>query len=244
MGSDPFPGSDSDGTDRIVRTKLSDQVYFRLREMIASGDLKPGDAMPSERDLMERFGVGRPAVREALQSMHTLGLITISHGERSRVNTLSAGIVLAQVDEIARLFLSAEPTNLESLKEARRLFETGVVRIAAAKATADDLTELRQIVQTQTDCKTDPAGFVQADMQFHAKIAAMTGNPIIAAVSLALLKALFQYHNALLHWSGKEDVTLAEHDHIIAVIATRDGDAAVKAMLAHLDRSAALYSHS
>jgi GntR family transcriptional regulator, sialic acid-inducible nan operon repressor len=121
--------------DRIVRRKLSDQVFERLREMIVRGELGAGDPMPSERELMERFGVGRPAVREALQSMQTMGLITISHGERSRVSALSADIAFRQMDAVARLLLSASPDNLEHLKEARRLFELGMVRIAAQNAT-------------------------------------------------------------------------------------------------------------
>ncbi len=76
------------GDDKIVRRKLSDQVFDRLREMIVRGELGPGDPMPSERELMQRFGVGRPAVREAMQTMHTQGLISISQGERSRVSEL------------------------------------------------------------------------------------------------------------------------------------------------------------
>ena len=68
----------------ITRQKLSDQVFDRLWEMIVSGELKPGDTIPSERKLMERFAVGRPAVREALQALANKGVITISHGERSR----------------------------------------------------------------------------------------------------------------------------------------------------------------
>jgi len=97
------------GEDKIVRRKLSDEVFDRLRAMITSGDLAPGDRMPSERDLMQRFGVGRPAVREALQSMQSMGLISISHGGRSRVNALSPGTVLEPVDEVAEILLSSAP---------------------------------------------------------------------------------------------------------------------------------------
>ena len=80
---------------------------------------------------MDRFGVGRPAVREALQSLQTMGLITISHGERSRVNELSPDAVLRQGDAVARMLLSPAPENLEDLKQARWLFELGMVRVGA-----------------------------------------------------------------------------------------------------------------
>ena len=67
----------------ITRQKLSDQVYERLWSMIVLGELAPGDPLPSERFLMDKFGVGRPAVREAMQTLSNKGVITISQGERS-----------------------------------------------------------------------------------------------------------------------------------------------------------------
>lgn len=94
-------------------------------------------------DLMERFSVGRPAVREVLQHMHTMALITISHGERSRVNEFSADSVLSRVDDVARMLLSSEPAQLEHLKEARCMFECGLIRVAAEAATPQDLADLR-----------------------------------------------------------------------------------------------------
>ncbi|MFC3570211.1 transcriptional regulator NanR [Paracoccus simplex] len=230
--------------DRITRRKLSDQVFDRLREMIAGGELPPGAPMPSERDLMERFGVGRPAVREALQHMHTMGLITISHGERSRVNELSAGSVLARVDDVARMLLSSEPEQLEHLKQARRMFECGLVRVAAENATAQDVRDLRELVGEQRARIGDAEAFVTADMAFHSRIAQISANPILVATSQAMLRWLLQYHGVLLHWSGKEKVTLQEHDQIVDLIAARDADGAVAAMQAHLDRSNPLYRHA
>lgn len=230
--------------DRITRRKLSDQVFDRLREMMASGELPPGAAVPSERDLMERFGVGRPAVREALQHMHTMGLITISHGERSRVNELSAGSVLSRVDDVARMLLSSEPGQLEHLKQARRMFERGLVRVAAEMATAQDVRDLRELVGEQRARIGDAEAFVTADMAFHTRIAQVSANPILVATSQAMLRWLFQYHGVLLHWSGNEKITLQEHDEIVDLIAARDPDGAVAAMESHLDRSNPLYLHS
>ena len=108
-------------TGPITRQKLSDQVYERLWSMIVSGELAPGDPFPSERFLMNKFEVGRPAVREAMQSLSNKGVITISQGERSRVNELNATIAVAQVDEIAKLLLSSKPSNLAHLKQVRKI---------------------------------------------------------------------------------------------------------------------------
>lgn len=229
--------------ERIVRRKLSDDVFDRLRDMIRTGSLSPGDPMPSERDLMERFGVGRPAVREALQSLETKGLITISHGERSRVKALTAEVAFEQMDEVAKLLLSSEPSNLESLKEVRRIFEAGVVSIAAQKCTKRDVRDLTQCVAAQREQLNNPQSFVQADIDFHARIARVTANPLIVAVSEAMLKWLFQYHTSILHWSGHEETTLREHEAIVRCLENADASASVQMMEKHLDRSEALYSH-
>lgn len=230
-------------SEKITRRKLSDQVFDRLRAMILSGELAAGAVVPSERALMERFGVGRPAVREALQQMHLMGLITIAHGERSRVKPLNASAVLGQVDAVAQLLLSAEPGALAHLKEARRMFEAGMVRLATEKADAADVADLTAILAHQRGCLGDAQAFVAADVAFHTRIAAMTGNPIMLAVSEAMLKWLFQYHSALLHWSGKEQVTLLEHALIVERIAAKDATGAVVAMQAHIARSADVIGH-
>ncbi len=229
---------------RIVRRKLSDQVLDRLRRMMEDGELVPGDAMPSERDLMARFGVGRPAVREALQTLSQMGLITITHGGRSRVNALSADSVLRQADEVARLFVAASPDNLEHLKQARRMFEIGMVEAGVARATDADVAELRTILDRQRAAlNEDLRAFVRADMDFHGRIARLPGNPLFAALSDAMLALLFRHHSQLLHWSGRETVTLAEHAQILDRIAARDTAGASAAMRAHLDRSNTLYQH-
>lgn len=230
--------------DRIVRRKLSDEVFDRLRQMILSGELTAGEPMPSERALMDRFGVGRPAVREALQTMHTMGLITVSHGQSSRVNPLNPTLAMTQADAVAQLLLSAVPENLDHLKSARLLFEVGMVRQAALHRTEDDLTRLRDLLAAQRGQLGDPKAFIAADIAFHGAIAGTAGNPIISAVSDAMLRWLFRYHTAQLIRSGQEDVTLAEHAQIISAIADRDDGAAAGLMQVHLERSADHIRHA
>ena len=225
----------------IVRQKLSDQVFDRLWAMIQSGELAPGDSMPSERVLMERFNVGRPAVREALQSMANKGLISISHGERSRVNKLTAGIAFDQVDDIAKLLLSTEPSNLEHLKQLRKILEAGSVQMAAERCTPDDTAALRALVEDQRSKLGQDKAFIEADIAFHVAIAKVTGNPLIQAVTQAMLSWLFEYYKPLLHWEGREDTTLREHTRIIDFIEGHDAAGAVQMMGAHLGRSDPLY---
>ncbi|OCX65659.1 GntR family transcriptional regulator [Thioclava sp. SK-1] len=222
---------------KIVRRKLSDQVLERLHEMIRSGELRPGDYMPSERALMDRFGVGRPAVREALQSLHNSGLITINHGERSKVNQIDANTVLHQSDELARLWLNTAPATLDHLKHARQMFEIGMVRNAAHAAGPDDIAELRDMITRQRAELGNPEQFIAADMAFHRKLASLSANPIITSVSNAMLGWIFEYHSSLLHRRDAEEVTLAEHAQILDYVERGDADAAADEMRRHLERS-------
>lgn len=228
-------------TERITRRKLSDEVLERLLRLISEGNLKPGDAMPSERELMERFGVGRPAIREAMQSLANMGLVSISHGERARVKELTAQSIIRQVDLSAHLMLQRSSSSLEQLKEARLFFERGMVREAAAKATAEDVAALRAIIAEQRSLLGQAEAFMAADMRLHTAIAAISGNPIFVSVSEAMLGWLKAYHTELLRWSGKETHTLAEHALIVDAIERRDADAAEQAMVQHLQRSSGLY---
>ncbi len=214
-----------------------------MQELILGGEVRPGETLPSEHELMERFGVGRPAVREALQSLQTMGLITITHGERSRVNALTPDAVLRQGDAVARMLLSAAPENLEELKQARRLFELGMVREGAPRARPEDVAELRRLIEAQRERLGDAAAFIRADIVFHVHLAGLSGNRILSAVSQAMLGWLFRFHSDLLIWSEHEDITLAEHADIVDAIEARDAERAAAAMEAHLERSNPLYRH-
>jgi DNA-binding FadR family transcriptional regulator len=230
-------------SDPIVRRKLSDEVFDRLRALIMSGELQPGDAMPSERSLMERFGVGRPAIREAMQQLSNMGLLTISHGERAKVRQPTAKSIFQQVDAAAHVMLSSSPASLEHLKQARCFFERGMVREAATKASAADIARLRETFEFQRAHLGDANAFIAADMRFHTQIAAISGNPLFEAISEAMLGWLKEYRTEMLRWVGRENLTLVEHEEIMKFVASGDPDAAEHAMVKHLERSADLFVH-
>lgn len=227
---------------KIVRRKLSDEVFDRMLQLIEEGHYQPGDPLPSERELMTRFGVGRPAVREALRSLEMSGLITISHGERARLIQPSASDMLGRIDHAARRLLATSPGSLEHLQEAREFFELGMVREAAIRATLDDVARLTAALEAQrAKLGQNPKEFVEADMAFHTAIAAVTGNPIFEATSAAMLHWLSRFHSGVLRWKGKERQTLAEHQEILDAIAEHDADRAAEAMQSHLRRTSSTY---
>jgi len=229
-------------SEQIIRRKLSDEVFARLKGMITSGELSPGDEMPSERVLMERFGVGRPAIREAMQALAGMGLVVISHGERAKVLELTAQSIFRQVDMTAKIMLAQSSDSLEHLKSARIFFERGMAREAAVKATVADIAALQEVLDRQRSSLGQAEAFISADMEFHTRIAEISGNPIYVAVSQAMLAWLKEYHTEMLIWTGKEKFTLAEHEEIIICLKAGDPDSAEQAVLKHLERSRSLYA--
>ncbi len=225
----------------IPRRKLYQEVVDRLVAQISGGVFAPGDQLPSERDLMKLFGVGRPAVREALQTLDRMGLITVSHGERARVTEPDAGAVIEQIAATARHMLLTSPQTLNHLKEARLFFEVGMVRIAAEKANQADVDRLRQRLEDHRQALEDLACFLEMDKRFHREIAAISGNPIYAAVSQAVFEWLEEFQMDLVRLPGAEQITLAEHQAIFEAIAASDPDRAATAMTQHLMRANDLY---
>lgn len=225
----------------IQRSKLSHQITERLLEEIRSGELAPGDRLPSERDLMDQFGVGRPAVREALQGLEKMGLVEIAHGERATIRKLDARGMFELIDQSARHLLSTSAQALDHFKQARLLFETGMIKIAAAKARATDIERLEDCLAELEQSVGDAARFVQADIRFHVTIAEISGNPICSAISGAMLGWLAEFHQELLRVPGAEQVTIAEHRAILDRIAAHDPAGAESAMTVHLTRASKLY---
>jgi len=225
----------------IVRRKLSQGVFDALMQSIDSGAFPRGGLLPSERQLMEMFQVGRPAVREALQDLQRMGLVVITHGEGARLVEPTAQTVLDQIAVTVHHVLSTSQQSLTHLKEARIFFEVGMVRIAAARATPDDIRSLNACIADMEASTSEFSTFMKHDMAFHRRIAEVTANPVFITVSEALLQWLSRYHVGELRKVGREARTLDEHKLIVERIAAHDVDGAAAAMLQHQTRAADLY---
>jgi DNA-binding FadR family transcriptional regulator len=225
----------------IHRKKLSHEIRDHLREHIEKGAFKVGDKLPSEHQLMELFQVGRPAVREALQALENDGLITIRHGGGATVNQPSAALIFNQIDHATRHLLSLSNKNVEHLQEARQIFEAGAVRLAVARATKEDIEQLREKLDEMITYKGDRIRFVEADLAFHTKIAQISRNPIIINTSKALLNWLKEYQRSSVAFEGLEPLTIKEHEAILERILARDHEGAAKVISDHILRVNQLY---
>ena len=225
----------------IRKRKLSHEVQERLLRLIEDEEMRPGDPLPSERDLMQSYEVGRPAVREALQNLERMGLIAIRHGDHARVAEPSIGRMVDEMSQTMRHILSHSPTTMEHLKEARAMFEIEMVRIAARKHSKGYIVRLRRLLEEQAAARSDPARFLAGDAAFHREIASISGNPIFAAVTEAVFGWLGDFYVNLVRAPGRENVTLDEHQMIIDAIADGDQTRAAKAMSDHLSRASRLY---
>lgn len=225
----------------LQRRKLSDEIQDRLLELIKLEGLQPGEILPSERELMRRYNVGRPAIREAMQNLQRMGLVSIRHGGRPRVAEPSVDRMIAQMSESMHHVLSHSNSTMDHLKEARATFEAEMARIAARNRTDDDLTQLHSILAKQHELDADPAGFIKCDGEFHRAIAAASGNPIFESLSFAMFNWMARFHSDQVRKPGLEKLTLKEHEEILAAISKKDAVKAGVAMRDHLERANALY---
>ena len=231
----------SDFATPLARRKLPELIQERILEEIQSGRRMPGDLLPSERELMALYRVGRPAVREAMQNLQRMGLVQIRHGERPRVAVPSLTRAVADLREPINHLLLHSEGSLEHLKDARLLFETEMARIAARSRTPAHVEKLRQALEEQARARQPSPEFTALDGRFHHEIACVSGNPIFSALSEALFGWLASFHVHLVQSPGHESVTLQEHRQILDEIAAGNEEGAATEMRAHLNRSSALY---
>lgn len=225
----------------IQRRKLYQEVLDRLMERVSSGEIPPGAHLPSERELMELYGVGRPAVREALQAMERSGIVEIAHGERARVVVPTADRLIGQIAGGAMHLLRAQPDMLKHLKEARLFLETGTARMAAERATEEQIARLQLKIAQHRASMVNLQEFIDRDMEFHREIANISGNPIFPSIVESMFRWAREYYQPMVRAPGAEELTLSEHQRIFDAIAKHDGDAAAEAMRSHLTRANELY---
>ncbi len=224
----------------VQRRKLHDEVAAQLQALILSAQLDEGEALPSERDLMRRFGVGRPAVRQALLTLESAGLVRVSSGERTRVARPSAAGLVRRLSGPVKLLL-ATPDNVRHLQQARLFFEAGLSRHAAANATPADVGRIAAAWETNRQALGRAEEFARTDVAFHHEIAAVAGNPIIAGLGDAMWGWLTEQRLTAGRQPGATELSVVQHRQILDAIAAHDPDRAERAMREHLAAVGANY---
>jgi GntR family transcriptional regulator, transcriptional repressor for pyruvate dehydrogenase complex len=211
------------------KERLYQEIVEQIQQQIVSGALKPGDQIPAERDLAERFGVSRTAVREAIKSLTEKGLIEVFVGRGTFVTHLSPDRVV----ESMTLLLRNEPHNVASLQEARELLDVPTARMAAQRRSDAHVARLRAIQAEIEEERSISPRLVDGDTEFHVEVARASGNPVLVLLSQTIMALL---RSERMH---REDYSIvpsaiASHREIIDAIADRDGDRAAHAMMSHL----------
>lgn len=224
----------------LRRRKLYEEVAASIEEMIRRQELTEGQALPSERELMALFGVGRPAIREAMLALEKSGLVAISNGERARVSRPTTDRMLEGLSGAARIML-ADPEGVRHFQSARRVFEVALVREAARKATDADIAVLQAALERNAAAAGDMHAFERTDVDFHLEIIRVAGNPIFLALHRALSEWLVEQRHTSLQRKGAESRAVRFHREIFEAIARHDVDAAEQAMTRHIETVNRLY---
>ena len=234
------PTADVIAITPVRRRKVYEDVADALERLIREGKLGEGDALPAERELMERFKVGRPAVREALLALQRNGLVVLSNGARARVSRPTTGRILEEFSGAARVML-ADADGMRHFQSARRLFESAIARHAARHATAADITRLREALERNKSAHGDPERFERTDVAFHYEIVRIAGNPLFVGLHEALTSWLLEQRTVSLEHRGSDRRAIDFHTRVFEAIAAHDANAAEAAMDAHLAQVAETY---
>jgi DNA-binding FadR family transcriptional regulator len=227
----------------IRRSKLFEQVAQTVEQRIREEDIMPGEALPSEREMMREFGVGRPAVREALFHLQRMGLIELKAGARARVAVPTPKAVVENLSGSVRYLLSS-PQGIRHFQEARGFLEIGLARYAAEHATAEEIEALRLALEANHAALGDGTKFEKTDDDFHYVLAVIPKNPIFRTLHAAFVEWLVEQRHVTLNWPGRKDTAQSAyeaHAAIYKAIAAKDPDQAESAMRKHLEEIASVY---
>lgn len=229
--------TDDDMFKAVSLNRVSQAIVEQVKLLMRQGRLKPGDRLPSERELCERFGVSRVTVREALRVLEAGGLVDIRVGARGGAFVTSP--TSQQVGEGLADLLNLSPLTARDVTEARQVFELGIVPIVVERATDEDIADLREMLRNHREALDRGDYEMAMSAEFHVRIAASTHNPAIEML-------VQSFHGPLLMslLTAKELAPLMgqrgaeEHTAIVDAIAARDVERATSIMSEHLQRTA------
>lgn len=216
---------------RPDRRPLSEQVAESITEKLIADALKPGDRLPTEPELAERYAVSRSVIREAGRILVERGLVDIRAGR---------GMIVADFDGAGlsrqfELMLSLQQGSFQDLMDMRLVMEVGMTEYATIKRDDDDLARITRAV-ARFAASDNHSEALQADLDFHSAVAAASHNPFFVHIINPVNEHLRDVYSDSLGYDAARARTLAEHEVIARAIEARDPAAAIAAARSHLLR--------
>lgn len=212
--------------------RLPEIVAEQMQNFILDSGLKPGDRMPTEPELAERYDVSRQVVREAARLLDQRGLVSIRAGRGMTVSKLGT----EGVADIYRLLLRLDPDSFSELMEIRKILEPGIAGLAARRRTDADVQEMKAILEEAAASLDDFDKCLALDLAFHDKVSGCTKNSLLARLAEPVNTALRDVYREPTAYLSSQPRTLDEHRNILEAIARGDANAAVAATQWHLSR--------
>lgn len=214
----------------VVKETLSDRLARRIRKLIQTGEYREGDRLPAIMEMARRFGVGHPAVREALKKLETLGVVEIRHGSGVYVRRSHEVLMLPTPDFVGTVTRKL----LLDLVQTRIPIEIHSVRRAARNASDEDLREMRRLLTDAGQNLDDDDVLNRVNMAFHRKIASASGNTVLAQLLDVLQELFTDEQRLILSIFGSREKDHDEHLQILNALEDRDEELCDERMRTHL----------
>jgi GntR family transcriptional regulator, transcriptional repressor for pyruvate dehydrogenase complex len=227
----PMIGTESSarvGFEAIPRNKVYQEVAKQLERRIAE-EMKPGDLLPPERELVRLLGVSRSSVRDAIRSLETLGLLEPRQG----IGTVVRSPAAAPVNPLASALLEKRKMVAELL-DVRKMIEPPLVHRAALHASREEIADIEDILARQEEKVRRGELGIEEDSEFHYSIALASNNSAILKVMDVLMDLLRETRERSLQVEGRQEKSLAGHRRILSALKRGDAAAAEAAMRRHL----------
>jgi GntR family transcriptional repressor for pyruvate dehydrogenase complex len=215
----------------VSKQSIPDSVSKQIQQLIAKRKLKAGDKLPSQRDLAEQLGVGRPAIREALKRLEAMGIVKVQHGKSSTIEKVDLSTIMGNVSNLLEL----APIDVLQLLEAKEIVEFKCSELASQRATEKDLIEMKGYLEEMEKNKKNPKVHAEADYLFHFTIVKAADNPFIIEIMKVLGKMI---EKAIEETAIEDDLIGREramryHRSLYRAIRQKDGKKAAEVLHKH-----------
>ena len=219
---------------KLVRSsRLYEQIVQQIEESIINGGLKAGDQLPAERELAQRFGVSRTAVREAVKALREKGLVEAYSGRGTFVTDGTTHAVRQSLDLMAKI---GQPEGSTHLAEVRAILEPEIAALAAQRIQEPELATMREAVAVMDRATHDQDAYIEADLDFHLALAEGAANPLILSLLDSIVGLLRDQRLRIFRVAGGPERGQVHHRKILDAVERRDAEKARQAMRAHLEQ--------